>query len=264
RHRRHATRERALRSLGRRALRPRVMLYLDHAATSWPKPPEVPAAVADWFTSIGVSPDRGDGERCHRAAALTAEVRAGVAALCGVRAERVVFTSGATESANLFLRGFLAPGDRVVATAAEHSAIARPLRALGRTLDIECEVVPVDGAGYVAVDAVERALRRRATRLLAVNHASNVTGAVQDVAALVGVAHAHGCTVLLDASQSAGVLPLAGLGADVILGSAHKSLLGPPGLGFLAVRDGIALRPAKQGGTGSSLALDEQPETWPA
>jgi selenocysteine lyase/cysteine desulfurase len=161
------------------------------------------------------------------------------------------------------LRGCLRAGDRVVTTAAEHSAIARPLRALADQGLIQLEIVPVDGTGLVDPDDVGAALRQRTTRMLVVNHASNVTGVVQDARALCGLARQRDCISLLDASQSAGVLPLAELGADAIIASAHKSLLGPPGLGFVAVPSGLRPSVTKQGGTGSSRAIDRQPTEWP-
>ncbi len=239
------------------------MIYLDHAATSFPKPPTVLAAVEHWFRDIGVSPSRGDGTRCRAAGTLTESVRVALAKLCGVRRERVAFTSGATESANLLLRGLLREGDRVVTTAAEHSAVARPLRALERERALQLEIVPVDRHGEVDPAAVERALRAQRTRLLVLNHGSNVTGVVQDAATLCALARAQGCLSAVDASQTAGVLPLSTMRADAYFASAHKSLLAPPGLGFLAAGDGLQLTPGKQGGTGSSVALDTQPGTWP-
>lgn len=240
-----------------------MLTYLDHAATSFPKPPEVLAAIQHWFTEVGVSPARGDGALCRAASAISNRTRTALARLCGVRKERLLFTSGATEAANLFLRGFLRDGDTVVASAAEHSAVARPLRGLQAEGRIQLHVVPVDEFGYMRRDRLHAALERHAPRLLAVNHASNVTGAVQDIASAGALARSHACTILVDASQSAGVLPLHDLPADVLFASAHKSLLGPPGLGFLALRDGVPLRPVKLGGTGSASAQDSPPEVWP-
>lgn len=239
------------------------MIYLDHAATSFPKPPPVLAAIEHWFRHVGVSPARGDSALCRAANELAANTRSQVARLCGVTNDRVAFTSGATEAVNLFLRGFLRDGDRVVTTAAEHSAVARPLRALRDEGRLQLHVVAVDGDGYVDADDVRSALRTHAPRLFVLNHASNVTGAVQDASALCAMAREQDSTSLVDASQTVGVLPVAELGADAIIASAHKSLLGAPGLGFLAARASVALRPVKQGGTGSSKALDLQPETWP-
>ncbi len=239
------------------------MIYLDHAATSFPKPAAVLAAVERWFREVGVSPARGDSKLCAAADTIVRGARAAVGALCRVPPARVAFTSGATESTNAFLRGLLRPGDAVLTTAAEHSAVARTLRALRAERAIETTVVAVDPYGRVDPADIERELAGRGYRLLAFNHASNVTGAVQDGVTLCRLAQAAGALTFVDASQTAGSFPLVDLRADAFAASAHKSLLAPPGLGFLATRDGLDLRPTKQGGTGSSRALDEHPDAWP-
>ncbi len=239
------------------------MIYLDHAATSFPKPTAVLAAVERWFRAVGVSAERGDGPACAEVGAAVAEVRTRLGTLCGMAPDRVAFTSGATEALNLFLRGFLRPGHRVLTTVLEHSSLVRPLRALQAELHLEIDVAPIDGDGRVATDDVERRLRAHAVDLVAFSHASNVLGSVQPAVELCALARRHGCATLLDASQSAGLLPL-DVGADAVVASAHKSLLAPPGLGFLAVRPELSLRQTKQGGTGSARALDVHPSDWPA
>ena len=239
------------------------MIYLDHAATSFPKPEAVLTAVEHWFREIGVSPARGDSSLCAAAERIVRGARAAIATLCGVPVARVAFSSGATEATNALLRGLLQPADRVLTTAAEHSAVARTLRALRDERQVETTVVPVDGWGRVDPEQIERELAARPYRLLAFTHASNVTGAVQDARTLCGLARAHATYSFVDASQTAGALPLAELGADALTASAHKGLLAPPGLGFLATKDTLPLRPTKQGGTGSSRALEEHPDDWP-
>lgn len=238
-------------------------IHLDHAATSWPKAPGVVDAVLRWHRELGVSADRGDSGACRAVAAEVDAARTGLARLLGVSAARCAFTSGATESINLFLRAFLRDGDRVLTTAIEHSSVARPLVALRRARRLDLEVVGCDDAGRVDPQRMIDAMTAAPPRLVALNHASNVTGAVVDATPIVAAAHACGAHVLLDASQTVGSIPVA-VGADAIAGSTHKSLLGPPGLGFLAVRDDLELAPQKQGGTGSTRALDEHPSTWPA
>lgn len=239
------------------------MIYLDNAATSWPKPEGVAAAVQRWYREVGVSATRGDSELCRDAQRVVDGTRVELARMCGVPRDRIAFTSGATESLNLVLRGLLCARDAVLTTALEHASTARPLRHLGEELGLAVDVLPADAGGGIAVQAFEERLARRAYRLLVFSHASNVLGSVLDAAAICAAARRHGALSVVDASQSAGLLPL-DVGADVLVASAHKSLLGPPGLGFVAVRPGIALRPVKQGGTGSARALDRQPEEWPA
>jgi selenocysteine lyase/cysteine desulfurase len=239
------------------------VIYLDHAATSFPKPPGVLEAVAQWYRDYGVSADRGDSARCAEVGRLVEDTRTRLARLCGVPSARIAFTSGATESLNLFLRGFLRPSARVLTTALEHSSVVRPLVALRDELGIHIEVVPCDAHGAIDAERIVERLAAQRFDLLAFTHASNVVGSVLDARTLCAAARANGCATLLDACQSAGLLPL-DVGADALAASAHKSLLGPPGLGFLAVRDGVALRPAKQGGTGSARALERHPDEWPA
>lgn len=237
------------------------MIYLDHAATSWPKPAPVITAVQRWFTELGVSAARGDGPRQAEVAAIVDETRARLAAQTGVPSERVAFVSGATEGLNLALRALLQPGDRVVTTAIEHSSVARVLRELTPTLRLQVAIVPL-ASGRIDEAALEHEVAQMATGLLVCSHASNVTGQVLDVARLCAAARRRGLRSLVDASQTAGHLELR-CGADVLVASAHKALLGPPGLGFVAATSGVELPPQKFGGTGSSTALDEHPRRWP-
>lgn len=238
------------------------MIHLDHAATSFPKPEPVLAAMQHWFTDVGVSADRGDGDRCLVARREVDSTRAALGAWCGVPAHRVAFVSGATEGLNLVLRALLWHGDTVLTTAFEHSSVVRPLVALRSERDLQLTVLPPAADGTLSPDAFAAALASERPRVAVFTHASNVTGAVLDAANLCRLARAAGCTTVLDASQTAGLLDLR-VGADVVVASGHKALHGPPGLGFVAVRDGLELPPQKQGGTGSSRALDTHPTAWP-
>jgi selenocysteine lyase/cysteine desulfurase len=238
------------------------MIYLDHAATSFPKPPPVLDAIHRWFEQSGVSAGRGDSQLCRDVDAIVIACRRRLASWCGVPPQRLVFTSGATESLNRFLAGTLQPGDRVLTTALEHSSLVRPLVHLRETLGIEVEVLQPDPDTRIPAERFAAALARDRFRLVAFSHASNVVGCVLDASAICRVARSHGALSLLDASQSAGLLDLA-VGADAVVGSAHKSLLAPPGLGFMAVGEDVVLRADRWGGTGSSTALDRQPEEWP-
>lgn len=238
------------------------MLYLDHAATSFPKPESVLAAMTHWYRELGVSSSRGSSHRCVEVAQIVQRARRGVGTLCGTGADRVAFTSGATEAINLFLRAFLRPFDAVLTTAFEHSSVARPLITLQRERNLRLTVLPPDADLALSKASVEAALLATKPRLFVFTHASNVTGALLDAAAFGQLARAGGATTLLDASQTAGLVPIHGI-ADAVAFSAHKSLQGPPGLGALCVRDGLDLAPQKQGGTGSSTALDEHPVDWP-
>ncbi|MCA8942517.1 MAG: aminotransferase class V-fold PLP-dependent enzyme, partial [Planctomycetes bacterium] len=237
-------------------------LYLDHAATSFPKPPTVSAAVQRWFETLGVSENRGDGSARTIVADVVADVRARLARRCGVPRERVAFCSGATEALHLTFSGLLQRGHRVLTTDLEHNAVARPLAARAANGEIELERIPVLPDGSLDLDVATARLREGRFDLLVFASASNVTGLVVDAGALVEAARQHGCRTICDASQSAGLLPL-DFGADIVVASAHKSLLGPPGLGFLAARPDVELTPTKLGGTGSGMASDRHPADWP-
>ncbi|MBL8754868.1 MAG: aminotransferase class V-fold PLP-dependent enzyme [Planctomycetes bacterium] len=237
------------------------MIYLDHAATSWPKPEVVPAAMQRWFTDVGVSASRGAGDRCQVAARTVATARAALAHRCSSDPAHVAFTSGATESLNLVLRALLHPGAAVVTTAFEHSSVVRPLAALASERNLRLEVLPPHGDRGIDLAAVRSAFAHHRPSALVCTHASNVTGAVLPAAELCALAREHRVLSVLDVSQTAGWLDLR-VGADVLCGSAHKALLGPPGLGFVAHR-GLQLPAQKQGGTGSSVALAQHPDHWP-
>jgi selenocysteine lyase/cysteine desulfurase len=232
------------------------MIYLDHAATSHPKPQVASDAVLRWFRSVGVSPDRGEGPQTREARQVVARCREAIARRTGHEAARVAFCSGATEGLNLALRALLRPGARVLTTPFEHAAVVRPLTAMRDALGLSI-------TRLATPDELLAALGAEAWDLLVFTHASNVTGLVLPAAQLCAAARAAGVTVLLDASQTAGYLPL-DCGAQVVVASAHKALHGPPGLGFVSAHAAADLPPQKYGGTGSSLALEDHPNQWPA
>ena len=236
--------------------------YLDNAATSWPKPPEVFAAWEHAGRSIGAAAGRATYREAVAADAIRSRCRAAVARLLGnVDPQRVAFPAGATLGLNMAIHGLLGSGDHVIATAADHNATLRPLHWLESRGLIELSIVPCDGAGCVDPEEVARAWRP-ATRLVVCSHASNVTGAIQDVRALGALAHDRGGLLLLDAAQSLGQIACstAGYGADIVVAPSHKWLLGPAGAGILWARPDIDLAPLVQGGTGSasdSLAMPD-------
>ena len=240
-----------------------VRRYLDNAATSWPKPPEVLAAWEHAGRAIGAAAGRATYREAVEADAIRTRCRAAVARLLGnVDPQRVAFTAGATLGLNMAIHGLLGAGDHVIATAADHNATLRPLTWLADRGVIELSIVPCDGAGRVDPDAVMRAWRP-ATRLVVCSHASNVTGAVQDARAFGQIAHDRGGLFLLDAAQSLGQIACTadGCEADIIVAPSHKWLLGPAGTGILWVRSGLDLDPLIQGGTGSasdSLAMPDR------
>ncbi|MGE0144832.1 MAG: aminotransferase class V-fold PLP-dependent enzyme [Planctomycetota bacterium] len=237
-------------------------LYLDHASTSFPKSGAVVAAVRRWYEELGVSADRGVSAAHDQVRAEVDDTRRRLAALAKLPGERCAFTSGATESLHLLFLALLRPRDRVVTTAIEHAAVARPLLSLRDRLQLDLEVVPCDANGCVEPAAVAAALECGATRLCVLNHASNVTGAVLDVDACLTAARELGTLSIVDVCQSIGHLALPQR-ADFLVGSAHKALWGPPGLGFVLARSDTALVPPKPGGSGSTSDLAKHPAEWP-
>ena len=237
--------------------------YLDNAATSWPKPPEVFAAWEQAGRVIGAAAGRATYREAMEADAIRSRCRVAVARLLGdVDPQRVAFPAGSTLGLNMAIHGLLRSGDHVIATAADHNATLRPLTWLADRGVIELTIVPCDGAGRVDPDMVAQAWRP-ATRLVVCSHASNVTGAVQDARALGQIAHDRDGLFLLDAAQSFGQIPFTadGCRADLIVAPSHKWLLGPAGTGILWVRSGLDLEPLIQGGTGSasdSLAMPDR------
>ena len=238
------------------------MIYLDHAATSWPKPDVVVAACQHWFTHVGISADRGDGPRTREALQTVQRVRQGIGRMTGHPAGRVAFCSGATEGLNLVLRALLSQDSRVMTTPFEHSSVVRPLLALRDQLSIDIHVPDQGATEGVTTDAICRALSAQRTNVLVFTHASNVTGGVFDARRICAAARTHDTTTVIDVSQTAGYLPI-DVGADVVVGSCHKAMHGPPGLGFVSAREDLALLPQKFGGTGSSVALERHPTQWP-
>lgn len=245
---------------------PTQRIYLDNAATSFPKPPGVYDAVDDYNRRLGAAVGRsayGEAlevqstvDRCRKLAAefLGAESR-----------ERIVFTYNGTDSLNLALYGLLRAGDHVVTSVVEHNSVLRPLRHLqGR--GVEVTYVEADDAGRISPDDVCQAVRRD-TKLVAMIHASNVTGTIQPIDDIGQIARDAGALFLVDAAQSVGHLPIDVRNSpiDLLACPGHKGLLGPLGTGLLYVRPGVEehLDSVRQGGTGSKSEDDHQPLSLP-
>ncbi len=208
---------------------PRVV-YLDNAATSWPKPPQVVDAMRRFLTEVGANPGRSGHRQSVEAARTVFRAREAVARLVGLEDPlRVVFGANATHALNLALQGLLRPGQHVVTTAMEHNSVMRPLRAL-ESRGVALTVAPCSPEGVLDPAGVERALRPE-TALVVLTHASNVVGTILPVGEVAAIARRHGALVLTDAAQSLGALPLAlgDLGADLLAFTGHKALLGPMG-----------------------------------
>lgn len=239
--------------------------YLDNAATSWPKPEPVYDAWERAARSLGVAAGRGGYREAMEAGLIIDRARGLVArTLGGVDPGRVALPAGGTLALNMAIHGIVRPGDRVIATAADHNATLRPLWWLASRGVIGLDIIPCDRVGSVDPEEVARAWRP-ATRMVVCSHASNVTGVVQDAAALARVAHDRGGLFLLDAAQTLGQTAsgdFSSIAADVIAAPAHKWLLAPQGVGILYARPGIDIVPLVQGGTGSVSDSLDMPEVF--
>lgn len=239
-------------------------IYLDHAATSFPKPQTVVAQVV-WALAELTSPGRGQSPRAMEAAARVHRARMTAAAFFGApEASQIVFTKSATESLNVALKGFLKRGDRVVTTSMEHNAVARPLTRLARERDLDILRVPCFADGSLDLDALRRAVDT-SPALAVLVHASNVNGALVSPPEALAICHQAGVPVLLDAAQTAGLRPISVLDHNLgmLACSGHKGLLGPPGIGLLYVRPDLAVEPLIEGGTGSRSEEWVQPTQMP-
>lgn len=239
-------------------------IYLDYAATSAIRPPEVADAVARYLREVGATPGRGGHSLALEAGRIALRCRQRLAELLGVRGDpgRIAFQPNATYALNAALQGVLRPGDRVVRTGLDHNSVRRPVAALVRR-GIRESVLPATPEGELDLGAASRVLE--GARLLVVPHVSNLLGNALPVAELARLAHEHGALVLVDAAQSAGQLPVdvEAMGIDLLAFTGHKALLGPQGTGGLYVRPGLELEPVVAGGTGSESELAEMPSAMP-
>ena len=243
------------------------MIYFDNAATSWPKPPEVKEAMVRFIEEIGANPGRSGHLLSIQAARIIYEAREALAGLFHVADPlRIIFTLNATESLNLALKGLLKPGDHVITSSMEHNSVMRPLRQLERR-GIEVTVVPCSGEGLLNPLDIERSIRSN-TRMIVLNHASNVTGTLLPIREVGRIARKHNLLFLVDAAQTAGVYPVdvETDKIDLLAFTGHKSLYGPQGTGGLVIGERVnekEMVPLKEGGTGSRSEFEEQPDFLP-
>ncbi len=243
------------------------MIYLDHAATSWPKLPQVIQTMSDYLDIAGGNPGRSGHRLSIAAARYVYDTREALAELFHAPDPlRIVFTLNVTHALNLALRGIVRPGDHVVTTSIEHNSVMRPLRELERQ-GAHLTVVCCKPDGTLDLDAMRRAVTGR-TRLVVVNHASNVMGALLPVAEIAKIAHGVGALLLVDAAQTAGAVSInvPAMGIDLLAFTGHKGLQGPPGTGGLVIAPDVdisKLAPLVRGGTGSRSEFEEQPDDLP-
>ncbi|MDD5510116.1 MAG: aminotransferase class V-fold PLP-dependent enzyme [Dehalococcoidales bacterium] len=243
------------------------MIYLDNAATSWPKPPEVLKAMTEVIERAGGNPGRSGHRLSIAAARVIYDTREAVARFFGSSDPlRVIFASNATHAINLALKGILKPGDHVVTSSMEHNSVMRPLRSLEKQ-GVRLSIIPCSTNGSIDVRDISRALTP-GTKLIVMTHASNVVGTLLPVNEIATIAHQAGTLLLVDAAQAAGVIPIdmRASGIDLLAFTGHKELQGPPGIGGLAINNDVnvsQVEPLICGGTGSRSESEEQPENLP-
>jgi cysteine desulfurase family protein len=240
-------------------------IYLDNAATSFPKPREVLDAVVHYATEVPASAGRGAYREAVIAGEMLADLRARLCRLFhGTHPERVVFGLNGTDALNLAIKGTVRPGDHVVTTRMDHNSVLRPLARLEQDGLIEVTRVRAGEDGVVDPADVAAAFRRT-TRLVVMTHASNVGGGIQPAAEVGRLARERGALFLLDAAQTLGSIPVdvEAMHVDLLAFPGHKALMGPQGTGVLWIRDGVDVRPLREGGTGSRSDLAVQPDFLP-
>jgi len=241
------------------------MIYLDNAATSWPKPPMVVRAMAGTLQKLGGNPGRSGHSLSLCGGRIIENCRELLAEHFGAPAsENVIFTSGCTEAINLAIRGMLCEGDEVICSHAEHNAVMRVLKGLEEEGSIRVRVLMPNSMGLITPESVQAAVTPK-TALCVICHASNVTGVIQPVRRIADALKPYGVPLLVDAAQTAGILDvsLRSLGADMIAMPGHKGLLGPHGTGVLVLGRGMFPRPLIAGGTGSQSESMLQPAQLP-
>jgi cysteine desulfurase family protein len=239
-------------------------IYLDNAATSFPKPESVYQAVMHAMREVGASPGRGGHRRSLEAGRIMFQAREAAATLFSAPdSSRIIFTHSATESLNMALRGTLVTGDHVITSSMEHNSLLRPLHVLQRQ-GIEVTIVRAGPDGLVDPEDVRQSVTAR-TRIIAIGHVSNVSGTIQPVDALSFIARESGALFLLDAAQSAGCIPIdvVGSGIDLLAVPGHKGLYGPQGTGLLYAAPQVSLIPLLSGGTGTNSTSEDQPDSLP-
>ena len=240
------------------------MIYLDNAATTLHKPPQVMEAVLHAMITMG-NAARGAHGGALEASRTVFGTREKLARLFSCRrADHVVFTANSTEALNIAINGTIHRGDHVISTDCEHNSVLRPLYRLEEERGVELDFVPADRQGRVDYSDFERLMRPN-TRAVVCTHCSNLTGNIMDLERISDIAHRHGALLLVDASQTAGTVPIhmEALRVDVLCFTGHKGLMGPQGTGGLCTRPGVEIAPWKVGGSGVHSYDRHHPMEYP-
>ena len=233
------------------------IIYLDNGATSFPKPEEVYEFMDSFYREFGVSPGRSGYDLCMETGELVEITRAMMAKFFnGKDTNRLCFSYNSTDALNLIINGMLKEGDHAVTTTIEHNSVLRPLYHQYKYNGVEVDYVPFDDKGFVDPDDFPKKFKKN-TKLVVVNHASNVIGTIQPIKEIGKYCRERDIPFVVDSSQSVGKIPvdIEELNVDVVVFTGHKSLLGPTGIGGLYVREGIEIRHTRAGGTGVRSAV---------
>jgi cysteine desulfurase family protein len=243
------------------------IIYLDNAATAWPKPENVYDFMIEFYRKCGVNPGRSGFDLAIEAGNILEELRKRLTKFFGGdedTPERLCFGYNATDALNLIIQGLLRPGDHIITTNLEHNSVIRPVNHLVRDGGVEATFVPFDGDGFVDPDAIKSAIKQN-TRLVMVNHGSNVLGTIQPIAEIGHFCRERGVLFGIDTSQTAGVVPInmKAMNVDVLAFTGHKALMGCTGIGGLCVRKHVEIRQTRSGGTGVNSVYPYHLEKYP-
>ena len=240
-------------------------IYLDNAATTYPKPREVHEFMFEFYSTRGGNPGRTGSGAAGRIEQIVSQTRKMLCELFGGNdPKRLTFCNNASDALNQIVNGMLSPGDHVITSRLEHNSVLRPLYHKEQAVEIEVSYIPFDGAGFISPDDVKAAIRKN-TKLVLLNHASNVTGAVQPLAETGKVCREAGAYFAVDASQTAGIIKIGAkeMNIDLIAFTGHKSLMGPVGIGGIYTGENVPIRATRFGGTGVFSELRTHPEEFP-
>ena len=240
------------------------MIYLDNAATTFPKPEAVYNAMMDCMKNYCANPGRAGHKLAMKAAREIYDTRENIAKLFNIdNPMNIVFTNNTTDSLNLEIKGVVNKGDHIITTSMEHNSVIRPIKALEK-VGVENTIVQCDDQGFLNIDDLEKAIKPN-TKLIVTTHASNVCGTLIDIKSISEIANKHNILYLIDASQTVGVydIDLKDIKADMLAAPGHKGLLGPQGTGILYIREGLNIDILKEGGTGSRSEDLFQPDLLP-
>lgn len=243
------------------------LIYLDNAATAWPKPEEVYRFMDSFYRETGVNPGRSGFDKAIEAGNILEDLRLRLTEFFGGdkdAPERLCFGYNATDALNLIIQGLLSKGDHVVTTNLEHNSVIRPVNHMVRDQGVEATFVPFTNDGFIDPDDIKKALRNN-TKLVIINHGSNVLGTIQPVAEIGRICRERNVIFAVDTAQTAGVVPvdMKAMNVDVLAFTGHKALMGSTGIGGLCVRKHVEIKQTRAGGTGVRSAFPYHLEEYP-